>query len=164
MKHSFKLGFQFLSHYSTCPCMTFREVFFSPRISECDRQCNIKEMQCVSIGMCQSAECIWSASFKVRREGKTHLVQPYVPMPEASPQGGRLQSWAAWVLMLASPFTSFWHQARYLTRSCLIFLACEMAVIVTELLRGIITRTRWVRTLRAVSLPTHLSSSATGSI
>lgn len=141
MEHSFKLGFQFLSHYSTCPCMTFRE-FSPPRISECDRQPNIKEMQCVSIGMCQSAECMRSASFKVRREGKTHSVQPYVLMPEASPQGGQLWSQAVWVLMLASPFTGFWHQASYLTRWYLTFLVRKMAATVTDLLCGIITWTR----------------------
>lgn len=62
---------------------------FFPRTSEGGRQCDIKKRERVSIGMCQSAERVGSASFKVRREGKAHLVPPYVLMLDASPHDSR---------------------------------------------------------------------------
>lgn len=126
MEHFFKLGFQFLSHYSTCPCMTFRDrgVFFSffSKISKYDRQCNIKEKLC----MCIFQEYVsqLSAYDQISRlQGKAKPTQFNHMFRCGSISSGRAAlSLTVWGLSIAYPCTSLWHEASYSTCECFILL------------------------------------------
>lgn len=95
------------------------------------------------IRICQPAECTWWSSFKVRRGGKSYLVQPYVLMLAASPDGAwlsaRLRGVWSWLLLALT----FGMMSSYLTCYCLICFVYEIRVIEIQCLYSITVRTRW---------------------